>query len=314
MVRFLVVRLGLIVLTLFVISMAIFAITEILPGDVAQAILGQGATPSAVEVLRHRLGIDQPMYVRYLQWIGGALHGDFGTSLSRSVPVASLIKDRLFNSVLLASFAFVITVPTAIAVGVWAGVREDSLFDRVASMSGLMGISLPEFVTGVLLIMVFASGLGWFPSSSLLAPGKTPLNEPKVLVLPAVTLTAVLFGYIMRMTRANVIEVMHTNYVRTAILKGLPMRRVIMQHVLRNAMLPTISVVTINIGYMLGGLIIVETVFSYPGLGRLLLDGIIKRDVPLLQALALLIAAVYAFSNLAGDLLYAALNPRIRYS
>jgi peptide/nickel transport system permease protein len=313
-VRFLVVRLGLIVLTLFVISIAIFAITEILPGDVAQAILGQGATASGLEALRHRLGLDQPVYLRYLHWVGGVLHGDLGTSLSRSVPVASLISGRLFNSVVLASFAFLITVPTAIAIGVWAGVREGSLFDRVASMSGLMGISLPEFVTGVLLIMIFSSRLGWLPSSSLLPPGKNPLSDPTVLVLPGLTLTAVLFGYIMRMTRANVIEVMHTNYVRTAILKGLPMRRVIWQHVLRNAMLPTISVVTINIGYMLGGLIIVETVFSYPGLGSLLLDAITKRDVPLLQALALLIAGVYALSNLAGDLLYAALNPRIRYA
>lgn len=314
MARFLFIRLGLIVVTLLVTSIAIFAITEVLPGDVATQILGQNATDANLEAVRKQLELDRPFYIRYGEWIGGVMTGNLGDSLARGLPVWDLLSDRLFNSVILAAFAFLITVPTAIAVGVWAGVREHSAFDRLTSMSSLVAISLPEFVTGVLLIMVFSSTLGWLPSSSVVEPGTNPLTRPQILVLPGLTLTAVLFGYIMRMTRTNVIEVMQTNYVRTAILKGLPIRKVIVQHVVPNAMLPTISVVTINIGYMLGGLIIVESVFSFPGLGRLLLDSIVKRDVPVLQALALLIAGVYALSNLAGDILFAALNPRIRYS
>jgi peptide/nickel transport system permease protein len=312
--RFLVVRLGLIAITLVVISAAIFAITEVLPGDVATQILGQGATEANVEALRRQMGLDQPVYVRYLEWIGGAIRGDLGDSLRQRTPITQLVGPRLANSAVLASFTFLVAIPLAVLAGIWAGVRRNSLGDRVVSMGSLVAISLPEFVTGVLLIIVFSTTLGWLPSSSLVEPGTNPITRPAILVLPALTLTGVLFAYIMRMTRANVIEVMETNYVRTAVLKGLPMRTVIMRHVVPNAMLPTISVVMMNIGWLLGGLIIVENVFSYPGVGRLLLTSIQGRDVPLLQALALLIAATYAFSNLFADLAYAWLNPRIRYA
>jgi peptide/nickel transport system permease protein len=208
----------------------------------------------------------------------------------------------------------VIAIPAAVAAGIWAGLRRNSLGDRLVSVGSLVAISLPEFVTGVLLIMLFSSTLGWLPSSSLVESGTNPLTRPAILVMPALTLTGVLFAYIMRMTRANVIEVVEANYVRSAILKGLPMRRIVMRHIAPNAMLPTISVIMMNIGWLLGGLIIVENVFSYPGVGRLLLTAITGRDMPLLQALALLIAAVYAFSNLFADLAYAWLNPRIRYA
>ena len=180
------------------------------------------------------------------------------------------------------------------------------------SVTSLVGISLPEFVTGVLLIVIFSSTLDLLPSTSIILPGTNPLTRPQILVLPTLTLTGVLFAYVMRMTRANVIEVMQTTYVRTAILKGLPKRRVIFRHVLPNAMLPTITIIAQNIGWMLGGLIIVEHVFAYPGLGQLVLSSIQTRDVPLLQALAILIAATYAMSNLVADLSYAALDPRIR--
>jgi peptide/nickel transport system permease protein len=314
MARFLIIRLGLIVITLFVVSMAIFAITEVLPGDVATQILGQGATPERLEAVRRTMGLDQPAYIRYLDWVGGAVRGDLGTSLVQRIPITDMVKGRLFNSMVLASFAFLVAIPAAVATGIYAGVKRNSLGDRVASVVSLVGISLPEFVTGVLLIVVFSATLGWLPSSSIVEAGTSPLTRPAILVLPALTLTGVLFAYIMRMTRANVIEVMETNYVRTAVLKGIPMRRVILRHVVPNAMLPTISVIAINIGYMLGGLIIVENVFAYPGLGRLLLTSISTRDMPLLQALALIIAGTYAISNLLADLAYAALDPRIRYA
>ncbi len=314
MVRFLLVRFSLITLTLLVVSVAIFTVTEILPGDVAWHILGQGATEENLAAVRERLNLNRPAHIRYLDWIGSALQGDLGDSYIQNRPVVEVVRRRIFNSAVLAAFAFLVAVPAAVVTGVWAGVRSNSLGDQLASTISLVGLSLPEFVTGVLLIVVFASTLHWLPSSSILLPGTNPLTRPQILILPTLTLTGVLFAYIMRMTRANVIEVMQANYVRTAVLKGLPMRRIIFKHVIPNAMLPTISVIAVNIGWMFGGLIIVENVFAYPGIGSLLLISIQSRDVPLLQALALLIAVTYSLSNLTADLSYGLLNPRIRVS
>ena len=312
MARYLTVRLGLIVVTLLVVSLAIFTTTEVLPGDVAVMMLRQGATEQNLKKVREDLRLDRPAHVRYVSWIGNVVQGDWGDSYFQKRPIVDIVRGRLGNSIILAVFAFLVAVPTAVAVGIWAGVRPDSPGDRIASVTSLVGISMPEFVTGVLLIVIFSSTLDLLPSTSIVLPGTNPLTRPEILVLPTLTLTGVLFAYVMRMTRANVIEVMQTNYVRTAILKGLPMRRVIFRHVLPNAMLPTISVIAMNTGWMLGGLIIVESVFAYPGLGLLLLSSIQNRDVPLLQVLALLTAGTYALSNLVADLIYAALDPRIR--
>ena len=312
MVRFLTMRLSLIVVTLLVVSMAIFTITEILPGDVATMMFRQGATEQNLKKVREDLGLDRPAHVRYLSWIGGVVRGDLGDSYFQKRPIVDIVRGRLGNSVILAVFAFLVGVPAAVVTGIWAGVRPDTLGDRIVSITGLVGISLPEFVTGVLFIIFFSSMLGLFPSTSIVLPGTNPLTRPQILVLPTLTLMGVLFAYVMRMTRANVIEVIQTHYVRTAILKGLSMRRVIFRHVVPNAMLPTITIIAQNFGFMLGGLIIVESVFAYPGLGLLVLSSIQTRDVPLLQALALLIAATYAISNLVADLSYAALDPRIR--
>ena len=210
--------------------------------------------------------------------------------------------------------SFFVAIPSAVLAGIWAGTHRDSRGDRVMSTVSMVAISLPEFVTGMLLIIIFSSILGLLPSSSIILPGTTPLTRPQILVMPALTLTGVMFGYIMRMTRANVIEVMQSNYIRAAILKGLPMRRVIFRHAVPNAMLPTISIIASSIGWLLGGLIVVEVVFAYPGLGRLLLDSISTRDLPLLQVVTLIIAATYTFSNLAADISYAALDRRVRLS
>ena len=294
------------------VSLAIFTITEILPGDVAVMMLRQGATEQNLKKVREDLGLDRPAYVRYLDWIGGAVRGDLGDSYVQKRPIVDVMGVRLRNSLVLAGFALLVAVPVAVLVGVWAGVHPDSPGDRIVSVASVVGISLPEFVTGVLLIIVFSSTLDLFPTTSGIPSGTSPLTRPQILVLPMLTLTGVMFAYIMRMTRANVIEVMQASYVRTAILKGLPMRKVIFQHVVPNAMLPTISIIAMNMGWMLGGLIIVENVFAYPGLGQLLLTSIQTRDVPLLQAVALLIAATYTISNLVADLSYAALDPRIR--
>tara|TARA_B100000029_G_scaffold516501_1_gene630342 strand:+ start:6713 stop:7642 length:930 start_codon:yes stop_codon:yes gene_type:complete len=307
-------RITLILLTLVVVSLAIFGVTEVLPGDVAEAVLGKSRTPGALETLREQMGLDQPPWKRYLSWVGGVFQGDLGTSLVQDRPVTEILKSRLQNSLVLAIAAFCIAVPSAILVGVWAGVRRGSFGDHTVSVLSLVAISLPEFVTGFVLIVILSSTLGWLPSSSIVLPGTSPLARPEILIMPVLTMTAVLFGYIMRMTRANIIEALETNYVRTAILKGLPRWQVIWRHAVPNAMLPTISVVSINVGWMLGGLIIVESVFGYPGLGLTLINAINRRDLPVLQAVALLVAGTYAVSNLVADLMYVWLNPRIRIS
>lgn len=294
------------------VSLVIFSATEFLPGDAASTLLGQQATPSSLENLRRKMGLDRHPVVRYLDWIGGAVRGDLGVSPRSGVSITSMIKRGLPNSALLAVAAFLVAVPASVAAGAVVGVRPDTKLDRILSQGSLLTISLPEFVTGVLLMLLFASTLGWLPSSSIMLPGENVWSRPEVLVLPILTITGALFAYIMRMARANVIEVMNSPYVRTAILKGLPMRKVVIRHVLPNAMLPTITVIANNVGWMFGGLIIVESVFAYPGVGRLLLMAINTRDVRLLQSTALVIASVYAFSNLAADLLYGILNPRIR--
>ena len=305
-------RLSLIVVTLLVVSLAIFTITEILPGDVATMLLRQGATEQNLKKVREDLGLNRPAHVRYVSWIGGVVQGDLGNSYAQKRPIVDIVKPKLGNSAILAMFALLVAMPVAVAAGIWAGVRRDTLGDRIVSITSLVGISLPEFVTGVLFILLFSSALNLFPSTSVIPPGTNPITRPQILVLPTLTLTGVFFAYVMRMTRANVIQVMQTDYVRTAILKGLRMRQVIFRHVLPNAMLPTITIIAQNFGWMLGGLIIVESVFAYPGLGQELLKSILSRDVPLLQALALLIAAIYGISNLVADLSYAILDPRIR--
>ena len=297
---------------MLIVSLGIFSITEILPGDVAQMIMGRNANEGNLARIREELGLNRPAHVRYLEWIGNAVRGDLGVSMYNREPIAPLVGRRLKHSAILAVAAFLVAVPTAVMAGIWAGVRPDTKADRLVSLTGLVGISLPEFVTGMLLILLFSSTLHLLPSSSIVLPGTTPLTRPQILIMPALTITLVLFAYIMRMTRANVIEVMQTDYVRTAILKGLSMREVILRHVLPNAMLPTITVITVNFGYMLGGLIVVETVFASPGIGQLVLWSINTRDLPLLEAVALILAMTYALSNLLADLSYAALDPRVR--
>ena len=312
MIRFVTRRIGLMLVTLLVISLAIFTITEILPGDVAVMMLRQNATAEGLAAIRKDLDLNRPAHVRYLDWIGGVVRGDLGNSYVQKQPITDVVGRRLWHSAILAGFAFVIGVPLAVGAGVWAGVRADSKIDRALSVAGLVGISLPEFVTGILLMLLFSTTLHLLPPSSLILPGSSPLTNPQILIMPTMTITLVLFAYIMRMTRANVIEVMQTDYVRTAILKGLPMRQVIRRYVFPNAMLPTITIVAANFGWMLGGLIIVENVFAYPGIGSLVLWSIQNRDIPMLEAVVLLVGALYAFGNLLADLSYAALDPRVR--
>ncbi|MEX1020468.1 MAG: ABC transporter permease [Litorilinea sp.] len=313
MAKFIARRILFLILTLLIVSMVIFAVTEILPGDVASMILGQQATEQDLATLRARLGLDRPAPERYIEWLTGMLRGDWGESLRLGVPVAPILIERMGNSLTLAAIAFVFGVPLAILLGVLAGLTRGKWPDSLVTIGTLIAVSLPEFVTSILLIIVFASWLKILPPTSMIDPSSSPLGSVRFLVLPALTLTMVMTAHIARMTRSSMIEVMGSNYVRTAILKGLPRRRVIFYHALRNSLLPTITVVAINVGWLMGGLIVVETVFAYPGMGQLLLLAVGNHDVPLLQAVTLVIAAIYALANLGADMLYRTLNPRIRF-
>ena len=314
MLRFLTIRISLMLVTLIVISMAIFSITEVLPGDITHMMLRGTWTEEGAARIRERLELDRPPYQRYASWVGGVVQGDLGESYISNEPIADILPRRIKHSLILAVFALLVGIPFAVIAGIWAGIRPDGIGDRLVSTISLVGISLPEFVTGVILMLVLASTLDLLPPSSIMLPGESPFTRPEILVLPTLTLTGVLFAYVMRMTRASVMEVMQSHYVRTAVLKGMPLRRVIVRHVLPNSMLPTITIIAQNFGWMLGGLIIVENVFAYPGLGQLMLTGMVTRDVPLLEAVALIIAGTYAVSNMVADLSYGVLDPRIRLS
>lgn len=307
-------RLAFLVLTLFVVSLVIFAVTELLPGDVATMILGQEATEQNLNTLRENLGLNRPLYERYLDWIGGVLRGDLGTSLRMDLPVSEVIAPRLRNSAVLALLAFVVAVPTAILLGVVAALNKDKAADHLSGLVTLFAMSFPEFVIGSFAIIIFASQLGLFPAASIMDPNANLLQNFKYLVLPAMTLAIGLLAHTSRMARASLIEVLETNYVRTATLKGLPYMSVVFRHALRNALLPTITVIAINVGYLLGAVVVVETVFSFPGMGRLIVFSVQNRDLPLLQATILLVAATYAIANLLADVLYVILNPQIRAS
>lgn len=311
--RFLIKRLGLVIVTLLLVSMILFAVAQILPGDVGRSILGPYASEQAVAQLDHQLGVDQPMPVRYWQWVTGFVSGHWGKSYLLDEPVRVVVLERLRNSVILGGFALALIVPISIVLGVLSALRYGTWFDRCTTIAGLSLIALPEFVSGVMVLVVFAVELGWLPVSSHV-PTADPLDWFRQLLLPSVPLMFVLFGYISRMARAGTVEALRSNYVRTAVLKGLPRRTVIWSHVLRNSMLPTITVISVQTGWLVGGLVVTETLFNYPGIGKLVLDSAVGHDLPVLQASVLLIAVLYMGMTLLADVLYAVLNPRIRLS
>jgi peptide/nickel transport system permease protein len=306
-------RVGFIVLTLLLASIVIFAATQLLPGDVAQVLLGQFATPEALANLRAELGLDRPAHLHFLDWLGRFVAGDWGRSLASRQPVLPLVLSRMRNSAMLAVLALVFYVPLGILLGVVAALHRERGLDQAISGFSMAFVGLPEFVSGLLLISAFAFGLGILPANSSISPNSGFPQAFRFLVLPAVTVSLTSLGYVTRMTRAATAEVLRTDYVRAADLKGLPRGQVLRRHVLRNALLPTVTVVAMGIGYLIGGLIVTEQVYGYPGLGRLLVYGIQRRDVVLVQACSMVVVTVYSLSNLAADILYAVLNPRIRY-
>ncbi|MEU4668254.1 ABC transporter permease [Amycolatopsis sp. NPDC023774] len=311
MIGFITKRLGLSVLTLLLVSIIVFAVSQVLPGDVGRTILGPYATSDQVAQLNHSLGLDRPLPVRYLDYMWGFLHGDWGKSYLLQEPVTGLVLGHLGDSLLLGGFALVIAVPISLGFGVLAALRRDKFTDRAISVTGLSLIALPEFVAGTVLLVVFGVSLKWFPVSSSV-PLPDVVDVFRQFMLPAIPLMFVLFGYISRMARAGTVDVLESAYVRTAVLKGLKPGRVIGKHVLRNSLLPAITVVSAQVGYAVGGLVVVEKLFNYPGIGQLIYTSATGHDLPVLEAAVLVIAVIYTVANLCADLLYGVLNPRIR--
>jgi peptide/nickel transport system permease protein len=306
-------RLGLALLTLVLLSLIVFFAGSVLPGNPGRAILGPFASQHAVEALNQTLGVNRPLIAQYWSWITGILHGDLGTSYQYRLPVSTFLFPALGRSLKLAILAFVILVPLGILGGVLAALYRGRFVDRSISVTGLSFTSIPEFVSGIVLIVIFAIGLKWFPVTATPPPGSSPLVQLRYLILPAIPLVLILFGYIARMARAGTIEALDSDYVRTAILKGLPRSTVIWRHVLRNSLLPTITVIATQTGYLIGGLVVVETLFNYPGLGRLIFTAATNKDFPMLEAGVLVIGIVYLGATLIADILYTILNPRIRF-
>jgi len=303
------------VVALFIASILIFLIVEAVPGDVAQMILGQNVTEEALSALRQKLGLNDPLHVRYFDWIGGILKGDMGESLSiPGVEVSDLIIRRGRNSLFLAGVATLFLVPISILLGVLAGLNEESWADNLISTLTLIALSVPEFISGTFLMLLFSVWLGLLPATSAIDPAGALLPQFKLLILPILTVSLVLLGYVARMVRASVIDASRSYYARTAVLKGLPRFKVITRHILKNALLPAVTIIAMNLGWLIGGIIIVETVFGFPGLGRLVLFAIKQRDVPLIEASVLVMGGAYLILNLLADIIYTWLNPRIRYS
>ena len=300
------------VITLTIVAVVVFAMTDLLPGDWATAYFGKWATPEGLAAMREEYGLNRPATERFAEWVGNALRGDFGDSLTRKKPVVELIRFRLRNSVLLGGLASLVTIPLATLLGITAGLRRDRAADAIISTGSIVGMSTPEFVIGTLLIWALSVGLGLFPSMTLGNPDAPIADLLPNVVMPTITLTIASTAYLLRMVRTITINVLTSEYVEMATLKGLPRARVVFRHALPNILLPTINIMALMLSGLLGGTFVVEIVFNYPGLGRALVDAVSFRDVPMVQAIALLWAVMYVFFNLGADMVTTFLDPRLR--
>lgn len=313
MLRFLLNRLGAMLVTMLVISILVFTIAEVVPVDPARDALGRWATEEAVAALREELGLNRPAWIRYVDWIVGCLRGDFGISVHFRRPVRGLIVVRLKRSLTLAFVGFCFMVPVGLALGAVAGVAEGRPLDRIISVTSSVMVSSPAFVSGVYLIVVFCLWLGLLPGTSMPAPEDSALRFSKKLILPILTLAFDEIGYLARLTRVTTAEVMRSDYIRTAVLKGMPRRRVVWRHALRNALIAPFTAIMLHINWLIGGVVIVEVLFNYPGLGRLLLDAAMRNDVTLLEGGTLVLTFVAVATQVMADIGVLFLNPRIRF-
>ncbi len=314
MTRFLLKRFALAVVTLWVLSMIVFAAAQLLPGDIGRQVLGPFADQQSVNALNHQLGVDRPIYTQYGDWIGHLVRGDLGSSLEYKVPVWSLLGPSLVNSLKLAAVAVVLVVPLSLLGGVVAALRQGRLTDRVITLTGLSLTAVPEFVSAIVLILILGLWLKLLPVNATAPPGAGFLTQVKYLLLPSFALVMVLFGYIARMARAGTIEALGSDYTRTAYLKGLSTRTVIWRHVLRNSLLPTIAVIATQMGYLIGGLVVIEKLFNYNGIGQRIYTAAQNKDFTMLQSGVLMVGLVYLIATLVADILYSVLNPRIRHA
>jgi peptide/nickel transport system permease protein len=312
MLKVILIRLGLGLLTLLGVSVLIFAATEILPGDVASAVLGQGATPDTLAAFRHELGLDQPAYVRYFSWLFHALQGDFGRALTNKRDIIQTLAPRFGNTMFLAGFAAAIAVPLAVVLGTLAAINEGKWVDKLANIVSLSAISVPEFFISYLLILFFAVKLDWFPSLATVFTGMSFGSKLYVTFLPAAALTMLVTAHMLRTTRSAILAVMSQPYIEMAFLKGLSRTRVIIRHALPNAASPIIAVIALNLAYLIVGVVVIEVVFVYPGVGQYMVDGVTKRDLPVVQACGLVFAATFIILNTSADILSILVNPRLR--
>ena len=301
------------ILTVFLVSVLIFVGTEILPGDVATAVLGQSATPDTVEAMRQSLGLHDPAVIRYLNWLRSFSMGDVGVSLTTGRPVGPDLWLRLKNTFFLAGTAAAIAVPLAVVLGITTAIVRDTFFDRIVNILGLAAISLPEFFVGYLLIFLLSVHLGWLPSLAIVSPEMTLSQRLNAIALPTITLVLAVLAYIMRMTRTAVLDVLSRPYIEMAVLKGVPPIRLVLRHALPNALAPIIQVIAFNLAYLVVGVVLVEVVFVYPGIGQFLVDAVSKRDVTVVQACGLVFGITYVGLNVLADILVIFVNPRLRY-
>lgn len=305
-------RLGSGLLTLWLVTILVFIGTQLLPGDVAQAVLGQSATPEAVAALRIEMGLDRPASVRYFAWIAGLLQGDLGVSLANGAKISGLIAERLSNSLLLAGLTALLVVPAAILLGLVSAMYPESIFDRAVSVLTMLLVAIPEFLLGTLLVLVFAVQLRWLPAISYISEFRSIGQLFQSMALPVLTLSLVLLAQMARMTRSTILNILGSSYIEMAVLKGVRRHRIVFRHALVNAMGPIANVVALNLAWLVSGVVIVETIFAYPGLAKLIVDGVASRDYPVIQSCALIFCSAYILFILSADIAAIVSNPRLR--
>lgn len=310
--RLIIERIGLGFLTLFAVSALVFIGTELLPGDVASAILGQSATPEAVAAIRRSLGLNDPLLQRYVHWLLGALHGDFGTSFANGRPVMDQVGFRFLNTIFLAGVTAAVAVPLSIILGIVAAINQKGWFNHLVNVFSLGAISMPDFFVAYVLVLFVSVQLGWLPSLASVSSDMGLVERLRAIALPVATLTFAVMAHMLRMTRATILSVMSQPFIEMAFLKGLPRWRIVVDHALPNALGPIINVVAINLAYLIVGVVVVETVFVYPGIGQLMVDAVSKRDVPVVQVCGLIFGATYVGLNILADVLAILSNPRLK--
>ncbi|WP_058960764.1 ABC transporter permease [Type-E symbiont of Plautia stali] len=307
-------RLLLMIYTLLVVSLLVFGITQLLPADAAVTLLGQNATPEALAAVRERLGLDAPAWLQYWHWLSQALQGNFGVSMRNGLEVGPTLLTALSRSLLLAVCALLLMLVIAIPLGIWAAIRRGKTADVLVSVISYIGISFPEFVTATLVLLLFADVWQILPATGYVPLSENFISGVQHLILPSITVALILVAHVSRMVRSEMVDVLHTDYIRAAWLKGLSRRRILWRHALRNGLLPTITIVALDVGYLLGGIVVVEEIFAIPGIGRELIVAVQARDLPTIQAGVMILAATYSVVNFLADLAYVVLDKRISYA